>query len=194
MNATTLSFPVPTSQNEMLSSLLLVSDPAGDVVKSVRRSLFQYWTNEDVSVKEHIMLNNMSLFKYVTALSPHIGPRVKEDAKHLAACWKTEMIGNSESSVETLGFLLFVSTYGLVSTLNTEETINFLGVISRNEQALDLCEKHGFADKIAGKYLHMLFTLSGFYAVHFVTSLTHFADPFNFGLVPCRFYSEFDRK
>ncbi|XP_004288228.1 PREDICTED: uncharacterized protein LOC101305108 [Fragaria vesca subsp. vesca] len=149
INAATLSFPNSSSQNDMSAFLSLVSDPAAHVLNGVRGSFSRYWTNEDVRFKEHIMLNNMAWFKCLTVVSRHIEPQVKEDAKHLAAEWKAKMIGNTENSVGTLGFLMFISTYGLVCSLDTEETINLLGVVSQNKRALDFCHTHGFAEKIA---------------------------------------------
>lgn len=149
-NAVILSSTNYSLPNEMLVSLRLSSDPAKLVLNLIQRSFTQHWTNGYVSSKERVVSSNISLLKLLMGVSKHVGPHLKEDATNLAAQWKAKMTADSENSLESLGFLLFTSIYGLLSTLNEDEIVTLLGRICQHKRSLELCQTHGFADKIAG--------------------------------------------
>ncbi|XP_062026785.1 FRIGIDA-like protein 1 isoform X2 [Rosa rugosa] len=149
-NAATLSSPNHSLPNDMLVSLKSSSDKAKLVLKLIKRSLTQYWTNGDVSSKETVVSSNISLLNFLMGASAHVGPHLKDAATNLAAQWKANMTADTENSLENLGFSLFIAIYGLLSTLNEDEIVKLLGKISQHKQSLELCQTHGFADKIAG--------------------------------------------
>ncbi|XP_040367576.1 FRIGIDA-like protein 1 isoform X2 [Rosa chinensis] len=149
-NAATLSSPNHSLPNDMLVSLKSSSDKAKLVLKLIKRSLTQYWTNGDVSSKEMVVLSNISLLNFLMGASAHVGPHLKDGATNLAAQWKANMTADTENSLENLGFSLFIAIYGLVSTLNEDEIVKLLGKISQHKRSLELCQTNGFADKIAG--------------------------------------------
>ncbi|KAM5575469.1 FRIGIDA-like protein 1 [Rosa sericea] len=149
-NVATLSSPNHSIQDDMLISLRLSSDPAKLVLKLIKRSLTQYWTNGDVSSKETVVSSNISLLNFLMGASARVGPHLKDGATNLAAQWKANMTADTENSLENLGFSLFVAIYGLLSTLNEDEIVKLLGRISQHKRSLELCQTHGFAYKIAG--------------------------------------------
>ncbi|PON63147.1 Frigida-like [Trema orientale] len=59
------------------------------------------------------------------------------------------MRANTENLLEILGFLQFLAMYGLVSSLNEDEILNFLEMISQNEYALELSRPFASAYKIS---------------------------------------------
>jgi hypothetical protein len=138
-------------QNELSASLRLVPDPAKVVFNIMQKSLARYWINGDL--EESIMSSNISILKELLSVTHHVGSHLKEDATYLAAQWKTKMSGNTENSVESLAFLLFITTYGLVFMLNGDEIVKLLGLTSQNKRVLELCQTHAFAAKISGKFL-----------------------------------------
>ncbi|XP_040372742.1 centrosomal protein of 290 kDa isoform X2 [Rosa chinensis] len=133
--------------NELAASLRLLQDPAKLVLYNMQKSLDQYLRNG--YFEESIMSGNLSILKELMSISPHVGPHLKVDATYLASQWKTKMRGNTKNSVESLAFLLFITLYGLVSMLNVDEIVKLLGLISQNKRALELCQTHAFAVKIA---------------------------------------------
>ncbi|XP_062005762.1 uncharacterized protein LOC133722932 [Rosa rugosa] len=133
--------------NELAAFLRLSQDPAKLVLYNMQKSLDQYLRNG--YFEESVMSGNLSILKELMSISPHVGSHLKVDATYLAAQWKTKMRGNTENSVESLAFLLFITLYGLVSMLNVDEIVKLLGLISQNKRALELCQTHAFAVKIA---------------------------------------------
>lgn len=134
-------------QNELCASLQLVPDPAKVVFNIMQKSLARYWINGDF--EGSIMSSNISILKELLSVTQHVGSHLKEDATYLAAQWKTKMSGNTENSVESLAFLLFITTYGLVFMLNGDEIVKLLGLTSQNKRVLELCQTHAFAAKIS---------------------------------------------
>ncbi|KAM5561416.1 centrosomal protein of 290 kDa [Rosa sericea] len=133
--------------NELAASLRLIPDPAKLVLNNMQKSLDQYLRNG--YLEERIMSGILSILKELMSISPHVGSHLKVDAICLAVQWKRKMRGNSENSVEILAFLLFIAMYGLVYTLDVDEIVKLLGLISQNKRALELCQTHAFAVKIA---------------------------------------------
>ncbi|XP_050384112.1 uncharacterized protein LOC126800746 [Argentina anserina] len=134
-------------QNELAASLRLVPDPAKLVLNNMQKSLTQYFKNGNF--EESIMSGNLSILKELLNMSPDIGSHLKEDATYLAAKWKIKMRGNTENSLESLTFLLFLATYGIVHMLNVDEIVKLFGLISQSKRAVEVCHLHAFAVKIA---------------------------------------------
>ncbi|KAL6146687.1 hypothetical protein ACLB2K_057365 [Fragaria x ananassa] len=134
-------------QNALANSLRLVPDPAKLVLNNMQKSLVQYLTNG--YFEESLMSGNISILMELMSMSPNIGSHLKVDATYLALKWKIKMTGNSENSVESLAFLLFLATYGILYMLNEDEIVKLLGLISQNKRAGELCQTPAFAVMIA---------------------------------------------
>lgn len=158
--------PLSGNPSILAASVPLSSDPAKLVLNSMQKSLAEYLGNGDF--EESIMSSNISQLEELMRVSPHVGPHLKADAANLAVQWKAKMTGNTENSLEGLGFLLFIASYGLLSILNIHEIIKLLGLICQDKQTLELCQTHGFADKITGKFLFRI----SFHSVRLCSSLT----------------------
>ncbi|BBH06654.1 hypothetical protein Prudu_018372 [Prunus dulcis] len=135
-------------QKEMSAALETSSDPAKLVLDEIQTSFAQYWRKGDVGFNETFMFSNIALLEELMRVSRHVGPHLKEDAIKLAEQWKAKMRADTQNSLESLGFLQFVATYGLLPTLNGDEIKKLLGMIYQHKQALELCLTLGFADKI----------------------------------------------
>ncbi|KAM5573154.1 FRIGIDA-like protein 3 [Rosa sericea] len=145
--------PLSGNHSILAASVPLSSDPAKLVLDSIQKSLAEYLRNGDC--EESIMSSNISLLEELMRVSPNVGPNLKAEATNLSVQWKAKMAGNTEKSLEGVGFLLFLATYGLLSTLNTDEIVKHLGLICHHKQALELCQARGFADKI-GEFIRIL--------------------------------------
>ncbi|KAM2570256.1 hypothetical protein TB2_010253 [Malus domestica] len=135
-------------QTKMLLDLQMSIDPAEVVLKLIKESLAQCWRKGDVGCESAVMEDSISLLNDLTDVSTHIGPDVIKNAKELAVQWKAKMRVDSENSIEILGFLQFIATYGLVSTFNRDEIVKLLGTICQHKKALESCQEIGFADMI----------------------------------------------
>ncbi|PQQ11468.1 FRIGIDA-like protein 5 isoform X1 [Prunus yedoensis var. nudiflora] len=131
----------------MSAALQTSSDPAKLVLDEIQTSFAQYWRKGDVGFDETFMFSNIPL-EELMRVSRHVGPHLKEDAIKLALQWKAKMRADTQNSLESLGFLQFVATYGLLPTLNGDEIKKLLGMNYQHKQALELCLTLGFADKI----------------------------------------------
>ncbi|KAM1994672.1 hypothetical protein COP2_010699 [Malus domestica] len=135
-------------QTKMLFNLQMSRDPAEVVLKLIKESLAQCWRKGDVGCESAVMEDSISLLNDLTDVSTPIGPDVIKNAKELAVQWKAKMRVDSENSMEILGFLQFIVTYGLVSTFNRDEIVKLLGTICQHKKALESCQEIGFADMI----------------------------------------------
>lgn len=138
--------PLSGNRSVLAASVPLSSDLAKLVLNSMQKSLAEYLGNG--VFEESIMSSSISQLEELMRVSPHVGPHLKADAANLAVQWKAKMTENTENSLEGLGFVLFIASYGLLSILNIHEIIKLLGLICQDKQALELCQTHGFADKI----------------------------------------------
>lgn len=147
------------------------SDPAKLLLDLMQISFAGYWTKGEAHIEATAMKSFISLLETVTRALLYVGPQVKEDAIELAVQWKTKLKADTENSLEILGFLQFIDTYGLLSMFTIDEIVKLLGMISQHTQALELCQTVGFADRIPGKpvvfvYHHYSYLLL-WYAVYF---------------------------
>ncbi|BBH06655.1 Frigida-like protein [Prunus dulcis] len=140
-------------QSETLAALQTSLEPAKFVLDVMQNSFAQYWGNGDVHSKETVMLSYINLLEQLISVSPHVGPHVKDDARKLAIQWKAKMGADTQNSLEHLGFLQFIATYGLFSTFPRYDMVSFLGRISQDKQTRELCQKLSFADKIPAHFI-----------------------------------------
>ncbi|CAL2269364.1 unnamed protein product [Prunus armeniaca] len=140
-------------QSETLAALQTSLDPAKFVLDVMQNSFAQYWGNGDVRSRETVMLSFINLLEQLICISPHVGPHVKDDARNLAIQWKAKMGADTQNSLEHLGFLQFIATYGLFSTFPRYDMVSLLGRISQDKQTRELCQKLSFADKIPAHFI-----------------------------------------
>ncbi|KAM1802248.1 hypothetical protein TB2_032984 [Malus domestica] len=133
-------------QTETWAAFQSSSEPEKFVMDVMQTSFYKYCTIEDAGFKEIVMAKYISLLDMLMKIKPHVGPHVNIEALKLAVNWKSK-IGASTQPLELLGFLQFIATYGLLSMFN-RETLVFLGRISHQKQALEICQTLGLADKI----------------------------------------------
>lgn len=132
-------------------------DPAKFVLDSIQVSIYEHWRRGDVGFDASVMSNYISVFEELFRILPQIQPLVKENAMKLAVEWKAKMRTNPEYSLEVLGFLQFLETYGLVSFFNEYEILKFLETISQHKEALELCCTLSFAERIPGNVSEIFF-------------------------------------
>ena len=84
---------------------------------------------------------------------------MKEDAIKIAVQWKGKIRASSESFPGILGFMLFIITYGLLSTLNGEEIVQLLEILSQHKEAVESCQAYGLPSKTVGEFLGTLIFL-----------------------------------
>ncbi|PON73977.1 Frigida-like [Parasponia andersonii] len=146
--ASSSNLQLSTLQNNILAHLQTSADPAKFVLDFIQGSISEYWKRGVVGFEASVMISYISVFEQLFRISPQLQPLVKEEAKKLAVEWKAKMRTNTEYSLEVLGFLQFLATYGLISSFNENEILKFLETISQQKQALELCCNLGFAEKI----------------------------------------------
>ncbi|KAL6294415.1 hypothetical protein ACE6H2_002557 [Prunus campanulata] len=140
-------------QNETLAALQTSLDPTKFVLDVMQNSFAQYWGDGDVPSKETVMLSYINLLEQLMGVSLHVGLHVKDDAEKLAIQWKAKMGADTQNSLERLGFLQFIATYGLFSTFTRDDIAPLLGRISQDEQTRELCQKLRFANKIPAHFI-----------------------------------------
>ncbi|KAK9919673.1 hypothetical protein M0R45_028258 [Rubus argutus] len=145
-----------TAPASLVACLQSSIDPAKLVLDWMQSNFSQYWTKGDVGLEAPLIKTYISVLEQLMRLIPHVGPHLKEDAMKLAVQWKAKMRTDPENALEILGFLHFIATYGLVFTLNVDEIVNLLGMISQHKQALEFCQTLGSADKIPAEFIRIL--------------------------------------
>ncbi|CAB4264276.1 unnamed protein product [Prunus armeniaca] len=140
-------------QNETLAALQTSLDPAKFVLDVMQNSFAQYWGDGDVPSKETVMLSYINLLEQLMGVSLHVGLHVKDDAEKLAIQWKAKMGADTQNSLERLGFLKFIATYGLFSTFTRDDIAPLLGRISQDKQTRELCQKLRFTNKIPAHFI-----------------------------------------
>ncbi|CAB4294894.1 unnamed protein product [Prunus armeniaca] len=140
-------------QNETLAALQTSLDPAKFVFDVMQNSFAQYWGDGDVPSKETVMLSYINLLEQLMGVSLHVGLHVKDDAEKLAIQWKAKMGADTQNSLERLGFLQFIATYGLFSTFTRDDIAPLLGRISQDKQTRELCQKLRFTNKIPAHFI-----------------------------------------
>ncbi|KAM0994999.1 hypothetical protein ACFX15_010079 [Malus domestica] len=139
-----------SANNELLDVLRLPVDREKIVLNLMQKSLHQYWSNRNVGFIDNLVKTYIPMLNELTITSSNVALDVKKEATSLAVQWKAKMRIDKENSLEILGFLQFLDTYGLLSTLSVDNTVMLLGIICQNKPVLQLCQILSFADKIPG--------------------------------------------
>ncbi|CAK9163864.1 unnamed protein product [Ilex paraguariensis] len=103
------------------------SPDAGAMVVSAMEGIYAWNSNE-----------NAEIYSIRRGQNGNWG-EVKERARKLAIEWKAKMRVEEEEPLEALGFLNLLATYGLVDGFNVDEIVDYVVVVGKNRQALELC-------------------------------------------------------
>ncbi|XP_062077651.1 FRIGIDA-like protein 1 [Humulus lupulus] len=136
---------------ELPGAIRLAPDPAAmilDAMEGFFRPNEKNKGDKDLELSS-VRRSCVLLLEKLSVVSPNVGIETKDKAKTLALEWKGKMnTGDDENPLESLGFLHFVSVYGLVSEFNMDELVDNFVIIARYRQAVDLCRKIGLTDKV----------------------------------------------
>ena len=77
---------------------------------------------------------------------------MKQEAMRLAMEWRVKMRVDTQHSLEVLGFLQLLASYGLASAFDADELILYLEKVAEHEQLPGLCQILGFDNKVPGKF------------------------------------------
>ncbi|KAK1295669.1 hypothetical protein QJS10_CPB15g01575 [Acorus calamus] len=140
-------------REELLPAIRSAPDPAKLVLDAVRgfypgKGRLAGMDATEVSANKRTCT---LLLEKLRLVSPEIGAAVRREAKDLAGDWKgrlTDGVNGTDVSLDVFGFLNLLATFGLVPEFDANEVFEFLAMISRRKQAVDLCRDLGIADKI----------------------------------------------
>ena len=134
--------------NDILAKLLASSsDPSKDVLDIIQNPIIPLCKRDNAAIIDDFYID---LLEQLMRISPHVKPRVQEDAMKLALNLKAYIGQNTENSVPVLGFLLLLSIYGLVSSFDEDEVLNLFGFVAQHKIAVELFRTMGLAHKISG--------------------------------------------
>ncbi|XP_050274657.1 FRIGIDA-like protein 5 isoform X2 [Quercus robur] len=126
---------------EVATALRLSSDPAKLVLDAMEGFYPPRLKKGDVEFDESMVQGScVLLLEQLLKLSPSVKPDVKQEAMRLAIEWRAKMRVDIEHSLEVLGFLQLLASYGLASAFDDDELIMYLEKVSEYEQLPGLCQ------------------------------------------------------
>nr|POE61226.1 frigida-like protein 1 [Quercus suber] len=138
---------------EVGTALRLSSDPAKLVLDAMEGFYPPRLKKGDVEFDESIVQGScVLLLEQLLKLSPSIKPDVKQEAMRLAIEWRVKLRVDTEHSLEVLGFLQLLASYGLASAFDDDELIMYLEKVSEYEQLPGLCQILGVDNMAPGKF------------------------------------------
>ena len=161
-----------TNEPELIGSDILVnlqasSDPAKLVLDIIQNHIALHNKKGDKGVI--LDVNHIFLLEQLMRISPHVEPHVREEALKLALDLKADMRALLENSLAVLGFLLFLSIYGLASSFNEDEVLKLFEFAAEHKQAVELFQTMGFVDKISGMFIENCHVLATSIFISFTT-------------------------
>ncbi|XP_054798682.1 FRIGIDA-like protein 1 [Prosopis cineraria] len=133
-------------QAELPGALRFAPDPAAMVLDSLDGF---YGVNDPGDVEQRKLRRAcILLLEQLRVLSPNIGFKVRERAKTMAAEWKASLRTDGAKTLEALGFLYFMVTYGLFSEVSMDELVDFTAMAANNDEVPQLCRIIGLTEKI----------------------------------------------
>ncbi|MED6144296.1 hypothetical protein PIB30_014378 [Stylosanthes scabra] len=146
----TLELFVDESTNpgdDILVHLQSSSDPAKLTLDIIKDPIVSHYENgaEVVTIDD----SHVFVLEQLMRISPHIKPHVREEAMQLALDLKANLKASAENSSVVLGFLMFLSIYGLASSFDEDEVLRLLEIAAPHKQSVELFRILGFADKIS---------------------------------------------
>uniref|UniRef100_A0A5B6YX63 FRIGIDA-like protein n=1 Tax=Davidia involucrata TaxID=16924 RepID=A0A5B6YX63_DAVIN len=136
-------------RDEVFAALKMSSDPAKLVLDAMQGFYPPYLKKGDTELEVSVIRRSCSLLLgQLMRVSPQIKPHVKEEAMKLAVGWKAKLEVGNENSLEVLGFLQVVATYGLVSAFDGDDLFKLFETIAKHREAPELFRELGFTDKV----------------------------------------------
>ncbi|KAF3944674.1 hypothetical protein CMV_028883 [Castanea mollissima] len=137
---------------EVGTALRLSSDPAKLVLDAMEGFYPPRLKKGDVEFDEIIVQGScVLLLEQLLKLSPEIKPQVKQEAMRLAVDWRTKMRVDAEHSLEVLGFLQLLASYGLASAFDADELVRYLVKVAKHDQMPGLCRVLRLHEKLPRK-------------------------------------------
>ncbi|KAF2307080.1 hypothetical protein GH714_024735 [Hevea brasiliensis] len=138
-------------RNEVLVALGFSSDPAKLVLDAMQGFFPPHLKKGDMEFEEEVVRRScILLLEQLMKISPEIRPHVKKEAMRLAFDWRTKIKGDAGHSLEVLGFLQLLASYGLVSAFDADDLLTQLEIVAKHRQSPELFRVLGFAEKISG--------------------------------------------
>ncbi|CAN1196608.1 FRIGIDA-like protein 3 [Linum perenne] len=135
-------------KDELERALKLSSDPAKLVLDAMVGFYPPRLKKGGVEFEETVVRKNcLWLLEWLTKMSPHIKPTVKNEAKELAFAWKRKMKSDAEYSLSILAFLQLLAAFEL-DNLFRYELEKLLPIITHYSQAPLLLRDLRFGDKM----------------------------------------------
>ena len=140
-------------RHEVANTLRLSSDPSKLVLDAMEGLYPQHLKKGDVEFDESVIRGScVLLLEHLFKLSPSIKPDVKQEAMGLAMEWRVKMRVDTQHSLEVLGFLQLLASYGLASAFDADELILYLEKVAEHEQLPGLCQILGVDNKVPDKF------------------------------------------
>ena len=137
---------------EVATALRLSSDPAKLVLDAMEGFYPPRLKKGDMEFDESIVQGScVLLLEQLLKLSPDIKPQVKEEAMRLAIDWRTKMRVDADHSLEVLGFLQLLASYGLASAFDADELVRYLVKVAKHDQMPGLCQVLRLHEKLPSK-------------------------------------------
>ncbi|XP_056165376.1 FRIGIDA-like protein 5 isoform X2 [Syzygium oleosum] len=138
-------------RHEVSAALRQCSDPASLVLDAMEGFYPPHLKRGDVEFDECVVRRScILLLEQLMKISPTITLQVKTEATKLSFFWITKMRADAENSLEVLGFLQLLATYGLASAFDTDEILHYVEKIAQFRHMPELCQALGLKDKIPG--------------------------------------------
>ncbi|KAF8038944.1 hypothetical protein BT93_B1487 [Corymbia citriodora subsp. variegata] len=119
-------------RHELSAMLRKYPDPARLVLDAMEGFYPPHLKKGDVEFDECVVRRScILLLEQLMKISPIITPQVKNEAMKLSFSWMTKMRADAENSMEVLGFLQLLATYGLPSSFDTDEILHYVEKIVR---------------------------------------------------------------
>ncbi|XP_011649315.1 FRIGIDA-like protein 5 isoform X2 [Cucumis sativus] len=152
----------------ILSILKQSLDPAKLVLDLIQGSFHQHLKKEQLGFKENFLTWSTLLLKQLKQISPSIGPKEREDAMKIAIDWKQNMRSDTNGSMDAVGFLQLLVSYGLTTSFSGDEILKLFENIVHHEQASELCLMFGYKQQIQDIVQNLIGTKQVVKAVRFV--------------------------
>ncbi|KAL0535994.1 hypothetical protein IC582_024926 [Cucumis melo] len=152
----------------ILSILKQSLDPAKLVLDLIRGSFHQHLKKEQLGLEENFLKWSTLLLKQLKQISPSICPKEREDAMKIAIDWKQNMRSDANGSMDAVGFLQLLVSYGLTTSFSGDEILKLFENIVLHEQASELCLMFGYKQKIQDIVQNLIGTKQFLKAVRFV--------------------------
>ncbi|KAL3750271.1 hypothetical protein ACJRO7_011292 [Eucalyptus globulus] len=138
-------------RHELLAMLRKCPNPARLVLDAMEGFYPPHLKKGNVEFDECVVRRScILLLEQLMKISPIITPRVKSEATKLSFSWITKMRADAENSLEVLGFLQLLASYGLASSFDTDEILHYVEKIAHFRNMPELCLALGLKDKIRG--------------------------------------------